>query len=148
MLNNTLDISKLEEGKIEFNNTYESVRELAELFIGQARSAAEKHQIILEHSLSPYIPPYVEVDKTRLTQIVLNLIGNAVKFTPAGGRVHLHAEWVSGCGRNQGNCTTCDGSFKFPGPVRRPDPLMHKSADDCLQRVEITVHIHVGAISG
>ena len=109
MLNNTLDLSKLEEGKIEFNNCYESLNNIVDVVLSVAKANADKKGVKLEYSLSTTLPDLVEVDKTRLTQIVMNCVGNAIKFSRNEGRVIVRIKWLWKCGVNNGDCTTCNG---------------------------------------
>ncbi len=111
ILNNTLDISKLEEGKIEFNNNYEPIHQFVDVILGLVKSNADKRKVTLEHSLSPIIPPFIEFDKSRVTQVILNILSNAIKFTPAEGKVKLSLSWIYDCGHNGGDCFTCNGCY-------------------------------------
>lgn len=112
ILNNSLDISKLEAGKIDFNKNYEPIHPLIDVVLGLVRTNAEKRKVNLESSLSPFMPLYVELDKSRWTQIVLNILSNAIKFTPTQGTVRVQVQWAANCGHNAGDCSTCDGCFK------------------------------------
>jgi signal transduction histidine kinase len=108
MLNNTLDISKLEEGKIEFNNNYETVSNVVDVVLNIAKSNANKKQIHLKAEYSRMLPHLLKLDKSRLTQVVLNLVGNAIKFTPQCGNVTVSLGWRWNCGLNNGDCETCN----------------------------------------
>jgi len=81
MLNNTLDISKLEEGKIVFNKNYEPLRTVVDMALKISNANAAKKEIQLETSYGDSLPMRLEFDKSRLTQVIMNLVGNAVKFT-------------------------------------------------------------------
>ncbi|HEV2991063.1 MAG TPA: response regulator [Candidatus Angelobacter sp.] len=91
VINDILDFSKIEAGKLEFENRN---FELAEAVAEAARTMALKaHQKNLEiaYCLSPEIPPHLVGDAARLKQVLINLIGNAIKFTHVG-EVVLRAE--------------------------------------------------------
>ena len=95
ILNNTLDVSKLEEGKIEFNKNYESIRNVIDIVLSITKSNADKKSIKLISNYGNNIPLLLEFDKSRLTQVVMNLVGNAVKFTPEKGKVTVRVCWRS-----------------------------------------------------
>lgn len=80
-----LDFSKIESGRIELEHEPFSlphcVDEVCAFFAPQVRSA----NLTLEHRLDPVVPPIVIGDAARIRQILTNLVGNAVKFTPEGG---------------------------------------------------------------
>ncbi len=93
ILNNTLDISKLEEGKIEFNNSFESIRSVVEIVLSISKANVQKRHLRLDVSYARTLPDLMEFDKARLTQVVMNLVGNAIKFTPEKGRVAVRVGW-------------------------------------------------------
>ncbi len=84
ILNDLLDIAKIETGKLALQeapfNLRETVEQAVTLFSESARSKGLK----LEFSAEPAIPALVNGDSLRVRQIVLNLVGNAVKFTDSG----------------------------------------------------------------
>lgn len=90
LINDILDYSKIEAGKIKLENTAFSLRACIEdcfdLFV---RSAGVKN-LELIHYVDPGIPPTLQGDPTRLRQVIINLVGNAVKFT-AKGEVSIRA---------------------------------------------------------
>ena len=84
LLNDILDLSKVEAGKLELDVTAFELREnLLEWIQGIATPAHEKG-IELICDVSPEVPRIVTADPMRLRQIIVNLIGNAVKFTSCG----------------------------------------------------------------
>jgi len=93
ILNNTLDMSKLEEGKIEFNINYESIRNVVDIVMSIAKNNAAKKGIKITSEYAYNLPNYLEIDKTRMTQIIMNLVGNAIKFTPEKGRIKILTKW-------------------------------------------------------
>jgi signal transduction histidine kinase len=91
MIGDLLDLSRIEAGRVEL--TRESipiVDWMNELIEGLQSLAAGKSVTIESHSLA--VLPAVHADRDKLTQILTNLIGNAIKFTPAGGRISVLAK--------------------------------------------------------
>ena len=93
LLNNTLDISKLDEGKIDFNNSYESIRNVIDVVLSICKVNATKKGIRLDAVYCNELPELMEFDKARLTQIIMNLVGNAIKFTQEKGKVMIKVSW-------------------------------------------------------
>lgn len=89
LINDVLDMSKIEEGKLELHLEPYYYREFEEtLGVLLAPKAREKGvEFAMSYNISA--PETVYFDKLRLQQIFVNLIGNAIKFTPAGGKVTL-----------------------------------------------------------
>ncbi|AGX86646.1 signal transduction histidine kinase [Candidatus Symbiobacter mobilis CR] len=84
LINDILDFSKIEAGKLELEETDFDLRELLEESADLlAIRAEEKHLELVSH-VDPAIPTLLRGDPGRLRQIVINLVGNAIKFTPAG----------------------------------------------------------------
>jgi signal transduction histidine kinase/CheY-like chemotaxis protein len=93
ILNDILDISKIEAGRMTVASAPGDVRAILRE-IAEALSAlvAEKG-LDLTVDVDPNVPPWVSVDPLRLRQVVLNLAGNAVKFTEEG-EITLRAHWL------------------------------------------------------
>ncbi len=90
LLNDILDISKIEAGQIVITPENVDVAHLLQGCVRLHMAHAEQKNIALEASIEPDLPPEIVMDQLRLRQIILNLIGNAVKFTETG-RVIVHA---------------------------------------------------------
>lgn len=93
LLNDILDMSKLQAGKIDIANVRFSITDMIADVIFMQTANAEKNGLRL--TLEENVPaPWVLGDETRLKQILINIIGNAAKFTPAGGSitVSVHQE--------------------------------------------------------
>jgi adenylate cyclase len=89
LINQVLDLSKIEAGKLELNLESVGIAPLVEEVVGTARSLAEQNKNRLSVECPPDLPP-IEVDAMRLRQILLNLLSNACKFTK-GGEISLRA---------------------------------------------------------
>src|SRR5262245_57929838 len=83
LINQVLDLSKIEAGKLEIQLESVSILPLIDDVIGTARPLAEQNKNILAVECPRDLPP-IEADATRLRQIILNLLSNACKFTKAG----------------------------------------------------------------
>jgi signal transduction histidine kinase len=84
LLDDVLDLSKVEAGRLEIEKIVFSPRELITEVLDLLRQSAEQKGIEMEMFLSPEVPERVISDPTRLRQILMNIIGNAIKFTRAG----------------------------------------------------------------
>ncbi len=93
LINDFLDLSKIESGKIELLYNEIKIHDiLNEMRVIFSHTVSEKN-LIYETEVSPALPEYLLFDETRLRQILLNLIGNAVKFTEKGSvKVSASAE--------------------------------------------------------
>lgn len=83
MINDVLDISKIESGKMELNREIFSLKEVISDTVSTQRRFAEEKGIILSEKISPEVGN-IHADKLRIRQILLNLLSNAVKFTESG----------------------------------------------------------------
>jgi signal transduction histidine kinase len=95
LLNDLLDISKIEAGKFELNFTAVDVPEIVEDCAASLQPLAKRSRIVLRTSLASDLPTVV-ADPRRLKQILLNLLTNAIKFTREGGQVIVSGTLVDG----------------------------------------------------
>ena len=91
LINEILDLAKIEAGKMHVRLDDFSIYEVCEGLLGMFRPLAEKKNLDLRSQLEPGIP-VLRQDMGKLQQILSNLLTNAIKFTPEGGRVVLRAE--------------------------------------------------------
>jgi signal transduction histidine kinase/DNA-binding response OmpR family regulator len=83
LINQVLDLSKIEAGKLELNVEKVAVAPLVDEVLGTARPLAEQNKNDLSVDCPPDLPP-IEADSLRVRQILLNLLSNACKFTKEG----------------------------------------------------------------
>jgi PAS domain S-box-containing protein len=110
IINDILDFSKIEEGRLELNveetDLFELVNQVINLFKQQAN--AKGVELIL--TIGEHVPQFIFSDSIRLKQILVNLIGNAIKFTKEG-TIALNITEVKTCG----NFSTLHFSVKDTG---------------------------------
>ena len=92
MINDILDLAKIEAGKMEVRPSTFRVESVVSAQCDMARPLAEKKNIDLEFEVGEGLDA-VEQDQAKVQQILANLLSNAVKFTPEGGRVDVRA-WL------------------------------------------------------
>jgi len=85
IINDILDISKIEAGMMRIESTAFSVRELLHSVETMFKEKASQKGLYLTTKIAASVPVVLEGDATRLTQILVNLVGNAIKFTDKGG---------------------------------------------------------------
>jgi two-component system sensor histidine kinase/response regulator len=84
VINDILDFSKIEAGRLELDPTRFNVCDLVEETIKTLAVTAHAKGLELVGSMQPDVPRYVMGDATRVRQILMNLVGNAIKFTASG----------------------------------------------------------------
>lgn len=92
LINDVLDLSRIEAGQLLAEHTAFSLLRVLDEVVSTLLFRAEEKGIELVLDIPNPLPPYVEGDAYRLRQIVMNLVGNAVKFTRQG-RVSVRAQW-------------------------------------------------------
>jgi signal transduction histidine kinase/CheY-like chemotaxis protein len=90
LLNDILDLSKIEAGQMVLNRSEFPAPESLEYCLSMVRERALKQRILLSLEIDPQVG-LIDADRLRFRQVVLNLLSNAVKFTPEGGRVGVRA---------------------------------------------------------
>jgi signal transduction histidine kinase len=95
LINDVLDLSKVEAGQVELEVGPFSLREALERGVVMVRERATKEGVQVALAAGPEVD-LVEGDERRIKQVIFNLLSNAVKFTPAGGVVDVSAAQVDG----------------------------------------------------
>jgi signal transduction histidine kinase/DNA-binding response OmpR family regulator len=92
LINDILDLSKIEAGRLEISREDLSVETIFGEVLSALRPLVEKKTQTLSSLAEPGLS--VHADATRFRQVLMNLVGNAIKFTPEGGRIELEAQQV------------------------------------------------------
>jgi len=93
LINDILDLSKVEAGKLEMEPTDVNLNELLKNSLTMIKEKAMKHSILLSMDTDS-IPETITADERKLKQIMYNLLSNSVKFTPDGGEIRLTANFA------------------------------------------------------
>ena len=96
LINDILDLSKVESGKMELEVDRVSLRGILDASLVMHREKALRHEISLDLQMEPVTDMVIEADERKLKQILFNLLSNAVKFTPDGGSVRVMAREITG----------------------------------------------------
>lgn len=94
IINDVLDISKIEAGKLVINYEIISIKEIMEQVNSIFHSLVRKKNLTFSINLAPELPKYIYIDKKRLLQVLNNLISNAVKFSE-NGTIEVNVQLVS-----------------------------------------------------
>jgi signal transduction histidine kinase len=90
LINDVLDLSKLEAGQFELVEQMVDLTQMAESSLRFVEPQAQKENIALSHSIEPAVS-LIRADERRMRQILINILSNAVKFSPHAGQVSLTA---------------------------------------------------------
>ncbi|MDR2295413.1 MAG: PAS domain-containing protein [Clostridiales Family XIII bacterium] len=92
LLNDILDIAKLDAGKIELSKETVELPKLVQTLAGIIKPRCDEKNIDFSVSFEAFSPATFVSDSMRLRQVLVNLLGNAVKFTPAHGKIEFRIE--------------------------------------------------------
>lgn len=95
IINDILDLSKVESGKMTVDAVPMNLADLCEEVIRLFKSKAHKRNLQLSYRYSETLTPFVKGDPVRLKQILANLVNNAIKFTDDGGEVYISVTPIS-----------------------------------------------------
>jgi signal transduction histidine kinase/ActR/RegA family two-component response regulator len=89
LVDELLDLSRIQKGKIRLERVHVDLATAVSRAVDSCEAIikAQRHTITLD--LQPGVPLYVDVDATRIDQVLVNLISNAAKYTGAGGAIHI-----------------------------------------------------------
>ncbi|MBF0277750.1 MAG: PAS domain S-box protein [SAR324 cluster bacterium] len=89
LINNILDLSKIDAGKMELIEEDFQLEKMLEQNCTIYQFHAAEKGVSFHYELSPKLPPWIHSDRIKIQQILTNLVGNAIKFTPEGREVRL-----------------------------------------------------------
>ncbi|MGX5818488.1 ATP-binding response regulator [Chitinophaga lutea] len=90
IINSVLELARIEAGKTdEIRQESFSLREWAQTLLNVYQPSAQVKEVQLQLEIDPQLPPYIMGDRMHLTQVLGNLLANAIKFTPSGKNVKL-----------------------------------------------------------
>jgi len=112
LIGDLLDVSRIVAGRLEIAIRATAVQPVMESAIEALRPAAEAKGIFVDVRLDRTLGP-IAADPDRLQQVVWNLVSNAIKFTPRGGRVEVRLETTS----TEVHLTVCDSGIGFEPEV-------------------------------
>jgi PAS domain S-box-containing protein len=92
IINELLDLSLIDSGEMKLDESLVQIDKIAESSVALLRSKATAKGIKLTQA-APCNPPLLRGDARRIKQAVINLLANAIKFTPAGGAVEISVSW-------------------------------------------------------
>jgi signal transduction histidine kinase/ActR/RegA family two-component response regulator len=95
LVNNNLDLARMDAGQLKLERTPHEARALIEDVVTTLRVMAHEKQLALEQEVADDVPAALLLDAFRVRQVLINLLGNAIKFT-ARGKVTLAATWRDG----------------------------------------------------
>ncbi len=95
IINDVLDISKIENGKLELEYHTFSLFDLTESVVELFSVSAKDKNIKFIYEVDPNLPDLIISDSTRLQQVISNLLSNAIKFTPRFGKVNFDIQVIS-----------------------------------------------------
>jgi PAS domain S-box-containing protein len=90
LINDFLDLSKIQAGRMQWQTVELSLTDAINSVAATSRPVIEKARLAFSMQIEPDLPP-VLCDKDRLIQVITNLLGNAIKFTPENGKISLQA---------------------------------------------------------
>ncbi|MEM9772663.1 MAG: PAS domain S-box protein, partial [Cyanobacteria bacterium P01_D01_bin.73] len=133
LINDILDVAKIEAGQIELHCGPTPVETLCQSSLTFIRQQAKKKQIQVHLWVPPHLP-YLMVDERRIRQVLLNLLNNAVKFTPEGGTINLTVTR-----RSTLNIDAVTTSYSQSSPaLPPPTPLEECKGDQSYLHIAIT----------
>jgi len=118
LINDILDVAKIESGQMQMDYAPTAIASLCQASLSFVKQEALKKHIQLEANV-PHALPALWIDERRIRQVLINLLNNAVKFTPEGGRIKLDVKIQPG-----------DGSPKPTGSLQESQEIQPQKGGD------------------
>ena len=101
VINDVLDVSKIEAGKLELSPVEFNFEKMLQRVVTVSNLKVIEKKIKLMVYIDKAVPHNLLGDEQRLAQVITNLLGNAIKFTPEGGTIDIHVDFM---GERDGTC--------------------------------------------
>jgi len=121
LINDILDLSKIEAGKLELELSDIVLQDLLNSSLTMIKEKALMHGIRLERDVNG-VPDMVRIDERKVKQVLYNLLSNAAKFTPKGGKIILAVHTIEGIVRSGYRWSDSKRVQIFERPAERNDP--------------------------
>ena len=95
LINDFLDLSKIQAGRMQWKNQEILLADVINSAVNMARPLIKKEKLSLALNIEPNLPHLI-CDKDRLVQVITNILGNSIKFTPKGGNITIKVWWNKG----------------------------------------------------
>ncbi|MGO1075489.1 response regulator [Inquilinus sp. CA228] len=118
LVNDILDIEKIESGRMEFRHDRLEAGVLVEQAVEANQAYAAQHEVEYRITTRPDLPLPVQGDADRLIQVLTNLLSNAAKFSPAGSTIEVAVELLAGLGGRQARIGVRDRGAGIPEEFR------------------------------
>ena len=92
LINDILDLTKIEEGKLSWRVTQVSLPEIIRTSVASIQSLADNKSLDMQVNM-PAPLPHLYGDRDRLVQVITNILSNAIKFTPGGGSISIETSY-------------------------------------------------------
>ena len=154
LVNDILDLSKVEAGKMELEMKEFNIKRLVETSIALFKEKAYKQSLQITYEIAHGLDTMIG-DERKIKQVLFNLVGNAVKFTPASGRIHVEAvltddeEFVKYSVRDTGIGISAKDQNKLFKPFQQVDTRLtrkYKGTGLGLSLCKELVELHGGRI--
>ncbi len=113
ILNDILDLSRMESGKLELEYTAVNLREIVTSLLKTFAVQVSEKKLALLSEISSDCPPFIHADPMRLRQVLFNLLGNAVKFTHKG-EIIVRVSLMEDSGNSALQFSVCDTGIGIP----------------------------------
>jgi signal transduction histidine kinase len=134
LINDILDLSKVEAGKLELELSEVSLQQLLDNSLTMVKERSIKDGIRLKTAIDG-IPESVVMDERKVKQVIYNLLSNAVKFTPKGGEIILNARTISGAAHTD---IRLDDSKEMKH-FEKPAEIEKNDGEDVSDYIEISI---------
>ena len=113
LIGNVLDMTRIESGHLDMDESWNDIHQIMKDSVDMVRIAAGEKNIAIDLDISRKFPKMIYCDKLRMTQLLVNLVSNAVKYTNRGGHVGVHGD--VGTKPVSGNATCTDKCSDYSG---------------------------------